>query len=104
MRAHHEPDPARDCKDRPEDETRYHRLFNARKPEIGVMTEGKQGGGEHNDGYFRAGPSSEKLAEAFEQETSEHSLFSEAPADDHREHHSGEGSAVSHQVIVGGID
>ena len=53
---------------------------------------------------FCAGPSSEKLAEAFEQETSEDSLFSEARADNHREHHSGQGSAVPYQVMVGGAD
>ena len=66
MRTHHHPDPARDGEDRPEDETRNHRLFDAGKPEIDVMTQGKQRGREQDDGYFCAGPSPEKLAEAFE--------------------------------------
>ena len=32
MGAHHYPDLARECEDRPEDETRNHRLFDAREP------------------------------------------------------------------------
>ena len=66
MRTHHHPDPARDCEDRPEDETRDDRLFDARKPEVGVMAEGKHRGSEQHDGYFCAGPGPKKLAEAFE--------------------------------------
>src|ERR1039457_2509943 len=81
MRPHHHPDPARDCEDRPEDETRDHRLFDARKPQVGVMAQGKHHGGEQDDGYFRAGPSPKKLAEALEQVPSEDGLFSEARAD-----------------------
>ena len=104
MRTHHHPDPARDCKDRPEGEARDHRLFDARQPQVGVMAQGKQRGGEQDDGYFCAGPGPEKLAEPFEQEPSENGLFSEARADDHREHQSGECSPVSYHVMVGGID
>src|SRR4029077_3133373 len=66
MRAHHHPNPARDCEDRPKDEARDNRLFDARKPQVGVMAQGKQRGGEQDDGYFCAGRSPEKLAEAFE--------------------------------------
>ena len=71
MRTHHHPDAARDCEDRPKDEARDHRLFDARQPQVGVMAQGKQRGGEQDDGYFCAGPSPEKLAEAFEQVSSE---------------------------------
>ena len=49
MRAHHHPDPARDGEDRPEDEARDHRLFDAGKPQVGVMAQGKHRGGEQHD-------------------------------------------------------
>src|ERR1700730_1792886 len=68
------------------------------------MAQGKQRRGEQDDGYFGAGPSAKKLAEAFEQIPSEDCLFPEARADNHHEHHSRECSPVSCEVMVGGID
>ena len=64
------------------------------------MAQGKQRGGEQDDGYVCAGTSPEKLAEAFEQVPSEDGLFPEARTNNHREQHPGERSSVSYQVMV----
>src|SRR5437899_10849760 len=104
MRAHHHPDQARDGEDRPEDETRDRRLLDTRKPQVGVMAQGKHRGREQDNGYFCAGTSPKEFAEAFEQVPSENGFFSEARADNHREQYSGECSPVSYQVMVGEID
>src|SRR5438128_2305903 len=89
MRAHHHPDQARDGEDRPEDETRDRRLLDTRKPQVGVMAQGKHRGREQDNGYFCAGTSPKEFAEAFEQVPSENGFFSEARADNHREQYSG---------------
>ena len=49
MGTHHHLDPAGDCEDRAKDEPRDHRLFNPRKPEVRVMAQGKQSGGEQDE-------------------------------------------------------
>ena len=54
VRTHHHPDPARDCKDRPEHKSRDHRLLDAWKPLVGVMAQGKQRGSDQDDGYSSA--------------------------------------------------
>src|SRR5947199_8137017 len=68
------------------------------------MAQSKQRRAEQDDGYFCAGPSSEKLAQALEQVTSEQGFFGETCADNHREHDPGECSPVSYEVMIGGID
>ena len=55
MRTHHLPDPPPDCKDRPENETSDHRVFDAGKSQVGVIAQGKHHGSKQDDQCFRVG-------------------------------------------------
>src|SRR4051812_7859764 len=82
---HHDPDPARDRDNRPEDDAHDRGLLRARQPLHGVVTEPEPDRRDDYDRNVRRGARSEELSKPFEEKTTEDSLFSESGADDQRE-------------------